>query len=216
VSSPAQTQATEHFEKDTEGFVLTVLHEAGEYRHLRFGKPGERWGSTDIHTWPHGVATSGDMADGWVFERGLGFFGGKGPNLSYWREKLARTVRGSESEFSGAALRATLAEQAEQYDVPEWCATAFAEALDELASEIEASHADITAAQTALAEFVFEYADDGHGDVDLRFSDTYEMDVEDYSFHFVWVCLVLNTVARWLDAGDERVIRTEPVAAVTP
>lgn len=193
------------FSKDTEGFVLIVLHEDGEYRHLRFQRPGERWGSTDIHTWPGGLTTSGDMADGWMFERGLGFFAGT-PNLHYWQEKLSSRCRAASKEFSEATLRSELALAVSDFDVPEQHREALEAEAGELISSICSDHADTNAALEEISEFVFEY-DDGGDRVDVRFLDPYELGVEDYTYHFVWACHVLSTAARWLAKGDERVVR---------
>lgn len=196
----------ERFPKDTEGFILTVLHEEGHYRHLRFQRPGQRWGSTDIHTWPGGVVTSGDMADGWMFERGLGFFAGP-PNLHYWHEKLARSGRKVAKEFSASAARSELVSAAADLDVPDSAREALATEVEDLIEEITGAYAETNAALERVSGFTFECEDEDGVDVDVTFSDPYEMDVEDYTYHFVWACHVLSTAARWLASEDERVVR---------
>lgn len=203
------------FAEDTADFALTVLHEEGEYRHLRFGKPGERWGSTDIHTWPHGLTTAGDMADGWMFERGLGFFGGN-VNLPYWHEKLTPAGRRAAKEFDAHALREALAQEAVDLDVPEEHRAALADALSQLADEITVENADTMAALAAVEGFTFECEDEDGLDLDVRISDPYELDVEDYTYHFVWACHVLATASAWLRHGDSRVIYPQPVPAAAP
>lgn len=206
--SPNAVQAAAFFAEDTTGFVVTVLHEEGEYRHLRFQAPGTRQESTDIHTAPGMVFTSGSMADGWMFERGLGFFEGKGPNLSYWGEKLTRNLRWTHKEFSPAILRASLAELVDEHinDLPEHVHDAFRTEVAELADEIVADAADVNLARQRVGEFRFEYDRS-----DLAFYSD-ELDVEDYSYHYVWACLVLNTVANWLRDRGTRIRRPEVTA----
>jgi len=202
-------QVAERFPTDTEGFVLTVLHEQGDYRHLRFQQPDERWGSTDIHTWPGGLTTAGDMADGWMFERGLGFFAGP-VNLHYWHEKLTPSGRLAAEEFSEVTLRAELATAGEDLEIPEQFRDAFDEELNELIDSIISDHADTNAALAEISDFTFEReSDDGLSDIDAKFSDPYELNIDDYTYHFVWALHVLSTAARWLADKDPRVIRPE-------
>lgn len=206
-------QVAERFPKDTEGFVLTVLHEQGDYRHLRFQRPGERWGSTDIHTWPGGLTTAGDMADGWMFERGLGFFGGN-INLHYWHEKLTPAGRLAAEEFSEVTLRSTLTEAGADLDIPEQFRAEFDEELNDLIERICSGHADTASALEQIAEFVFECeSEDEAHDLDVRFTDSYELNIEDYSYHFVWALHVLSTAARWLAEDNPQVIRPEKGSA---
>lgn len=202
-----EQKVAERFPEDTEGFVLTVLHEEGEYRHLRFQKPGERWGSTDIHTWPGGLTTAGDMADGWMFQRGLGFFNGR-PNLHYWQEKLTPSGREASKRFSETAMRSELRSAGADLEVPEKFRDDFDTALEALISTIASEHADTNAALAEVDEFVFECeSDDGLSDIVAKFYDPYELDLEDYEYHFVWALYVLSTAAQWLASDDERVIR---------
>lgn len=197
------------FAKDTEGFVLIVLHEEGEYRHLRFQKPGERWGSTDVHTWPGGVVTSGDMADGWMFQRGLGFFANR-VNLSYWKEKLAPSCRATVKEFSEVTLRAELASAVKDLDVPESLRDDLEEDVTHLIDSILAEHADTNAALEQISDFTFEKeGPDCLEAVNLSFGDPYELDIEDYTWHYVWATHVLHTAAAWLTSSDTRVIGSD-------
>ncbi|MFJ5724746.1 hypothetical protein [Streptomyces sp. NPDC093149] len=59
------------FLRETAEHQLVVLHDDGLYRHLRIQKPGTRMWSWDITTWPGHLATSGDIADGYMFTREL-------------------------------------------------------------------------------------------------------------------------------------------------
>lgn len=91
------------FLRETAEHQLVVLHDDGFYRHLRIQKPGTRMWSWDITTWPGHLATSGDIADGFVFTRledMIDFFdiskwnrdyysdGAPSIDVRYWAEKL--------------------------------------------------------------------------------------------------------------------------------
>ncbi|WP_344748917.1 hypothetical protein [Kribbella aluminosa] len=87
----------------TAGHELTVVHDDGLYRHLRMRDPqmGGIW-SWDVVTWPGHLATSGDLASGFVFARiedMLDFFnraghrshysdGAPSIDFAYWAEKI--------------------------------------------------------------------------------------------------------------------------------
>ena len=86
---------------------MTVLHDEGLYRHLKFAKPGTMIWSWEIVTWPGSLAIRGDIGLGLVFTRledMLQFFDDGQPdgwiNPSYWGEKLSRGTRDVEI-FSG-------------------------------------------------------------------------------------------------------------------
>ncbi|MEU6263717.1 hypothetical protein [Saccharopolyspora shandongensis] len=91
------------FQKQTESHRLVVLHDDGIYRHLRIQAPGTRMWSWDVSTWPGHLATSGDIASGFIFSRiedMLDFFtvptskqdyytdGSPCIDMHYWAEKL--------------------------------------------------------------------------------------------------------------------------------
>ncbi|MFF4409486.1 hypothetical protein [Streptomyces sp. NPDC001404] len=92
-----------NFLRETAEHQIVVLHDDGLYRHMRIQKPGTRMWSWDITTWPGHLATSGDIADGFVFTRledMIDFFdisnwnrdyysdGAPSIDVRYWAEKL--------------------------------------------------------------------------------------------------------------------------------
>lgn len=89
------------FNGNTEGHVLTVLHDEGLYRHLRFKNPENGFYWFELITWPGCLTISGDMGT-YTFRRitdMFEFFRGY-INVDYWAEKLQagdtggqRTVR---------------------------------------------------------------------------------------------------------------------------
>lgn len=69
--------------------LTEVLRDDGLYRHLRIQEPGTRMWSWDITTWPGHLATSGDIADGFMFTRTsdmLNFFSLPARNLDYFSD----------------------------------------------------------------------------------------------------------------------------------
>ncbi len=60
--------AKERFEKDTAKHELTVEHDDGLYKHLRFAEPGTSVYGFSIATWPGYIAIAGDVPT-YVFTR---------------------------------------------------------------------------------------------------------------------------------------------------
>jgi len=100
---PEQYKQMREFTKD---HVMHILHEDGNYRHLRFQKPGTGIYHFDIITWPGSLVIRGDVGEGYVFTRELDmlrwFDHGQAIghiNAHYWSEKLD-LGRNSVKEFS--------------------------------------------------------------------------------------------------------------------
>jgi hypothetical protein len=127
-------QISEQFAKDVAGHRMTVLHEDGIYRHLRFRHPdsGSYW--FDLVTWPGFLSITGDM-DAWTFSRTedmFGFFRGTRINPQYWAEKV-RAGRGDVARFDEDYFRRVVAEHIEG-DEDEWPGLGEAVAAQILAS----------------------------------------------------------------------------------
>ena len=83
-------EVAEWFARDVADHQMTVLHEDGTYRHLRFKRPdtGTYW--FDLITWPGCLAINGDMQS-FLFARltdMFEFFRADSINPTYWSEKL--------------------------------------------------------------------------------------------------------------------------------
>lgn len=116
--------AREQFAAEVVEHRMTVLHDDGLYRHLRFAKPGTGMWSWSLVTWPGHLAVSGDIGDGWVFEREddmLQFFGRNGHqsgiNPSYWAEKLPSHMRVAAKHFSADRFEAAVRADVESRDL---------------------------------------------------------------------------------------------------
>lgn len=94
---PAPDDVSARFAKDTAHHEMTVLHDEGLYRHLRFRQPndtdGKKWTGAywfDLITWPGCLAINGDMGS-FLFSRTddmFTFFRGRKPDPGYWAQKV--------------------------------------------------------------------------------------------------------------------------------
>ena len=85
----------DQFNRDIEHHQMTVLHDEGLYRHIRFQNPGNSMYWFDLITWPGSLTIKGDMGT-WTFSRltdMFEFFTGH-INTSYWAEKLDNGTEG--------------------------------------------------------------------------------------------------------------------------
>jgi hypothetical protein len=218
------------FLKEVEGHRMQVLLDNGIYRHLRFAQEGQNsWNQWfDIVTWPGRLAYTGDMGT-FVFARledMFQFFRGKPSdhkglyvNLGYWAEKLeAADCRGGcqsgAEEYSPDRFKAMVNEHVE-----EW--------IGEFSGEYDSSDEEAAKGKQAFADRlreevkdqVLHFADDGEAEAhrvlrgfklaingkEFQFSDTWEWDLRDYTFRFVWCCHALNWAIQQYDAAKEGV-----------
>ncbi|GGJ56127.1 hypothetical protein [Glutamicibacter ardleyensis] len=87
------------FNKNLGDHVMTVLHDEGLYRHLRFKNPKNGFYWFDLITWPGNLTITGDMGT-YTFARTedmFTFFTGQ-INTGYWAEKLRAGASGGRSE----------------------------------------------------------------------------------------------------------------------
>jgi hypothetical protein len=177
----AEKDAAERFPRDTAKHKLTVLHDDGLYRHLRFAQP--RPASSmywfDLITWPGSVTVRGDIGESYTFSRlpdMFEFFRGRvgSINPGYWSEKLdghrdsARTY--SEEVFAqvvwtyvreGGEGRRGLAKavQRDIFDTGYCC--------------------DEQTARDALECFEYE---------GFKVHDVWELSFHDFTWEFLWAC----------------------------
>ncbi|MFG3476412.1 hypothetical protein ACGF3K_14270 [Streptomyces sp. NPDC047980] len=115
------SQAKARFERDTAGHQMTVLHDDGLYRHLKFMNPEHgSFGSFQLITWPYNLVVKA----GWTFHfdidatpdmfdlfRRTSFSGEINPG--YWQEKVRAgrdEVEGFEPDLMKAEIASTLAQ----------------------------------------------------------------------------------------------------------
>ena len=130
VAVPATTAPTaapesiaDRFRRDTADHGMTVVHDEGLYRHLRFRRMAtQRDGSrkptsmywVDLITWPGCLAINADMGSFLFFreEDMFGFFRGNHINPGYWAEKVKAGDPGGVTAYSPEKFRQSVTEDA--------------------------------------------------------------------------------------------------------
>ena len=142
-TADALAEAAERFPRDTADHQLTVLHDDGLYRHLRFQAPGTSLYWFDLVTWPGHLSFTGEV-DGYTFAAGA--------------------TSDHENEFPGLA--------------------------DAVQGELlgDDSDVDLSIENTASEALeAFRFRSDGTGK-EFRFAHTWDWDLGDYDWTFLWAC----------------------------
>lgn len=184
----------ERFARETAKHQMTVLHEDGLYRHVRFAEPGHSFYWFDLVTWPGNLVFRGDgmsyafarekdMFEFFNFDRGR-------INPGYWSEKLTshrECVAVYSQEKFERLVKEAFVEAVRYGDAPRGLGKAVrAEILD--AEEIGWEDG----AYQVLRDFRFfkNPADrwDWRKTPDFEFRDTWEWNLRDYDWWFLWAC----------------------------
>jgi hypothetical protein len=216
ISTEATTVALVCFKCDTADHQMTVLHDDGLYRHLRFSNPDRSGYWFEIVTWPGSLAVRGDVGGGYVFSRTpdmLGFFRRNGNidgiNPDYWSEKLpagSRSVR----EYSEDALKALIGPPLDEYEkaYPDLLATygSAKATYDAAPSQMRWPYGTVKepVEPTAPGDLWGRVVDyDMNGELSYEpgargllheleaagvVSDTWEWDLSDWDYSFLWFC----------------------------
>jgi hypothetical protein len=182
-------EIAERFAKETAEHEMTVLHDDGLYRHLRFKKQGTSFYWFDIVTWPGTLAIRGDM-DGYMFSRVTDMFeffrSDKGRiNPHYWSEKTegGRSACKTYSEMSAKAQ--VLRYIGDLEDRPPGLFLAIQrDIFNHVHFEDEA--------REAIQQFEHE---------GVTFDDVWEWDLHDYDWSFLWCCRAIVWGIQQYDAA---------------
>ena len=182
--------SVEQFVKDTATHKMKVLRDDGLYRHIRFASEDNPWNLWfELVTWPNALIIRGDMGS-WSFSRLEDMFeffrcDGLRINPSYWGEKIQSESRfgGPHRKFHADTFQANVLESLDDYDLEE---PRKAKIIEELESEVFGEE-DEGCARRALSEF--EYRDE---DGKFEFSDSWEIDGEDYTYQYLWCCYAIQ------------------------
>ncbi len=167
--------------------IATITHDTGLHRHIECREPGTYNRAFNITTWPGYLAITGDMSS-YVFCRlddMFAFFRSDSGrvNLSYWSEKLVSTSnRGGHREYSEDLFRAAITERfAEWLEGESLTEEETAELQQRVNDEVlyEGSNGEV-AAHTAAHDF------EHHGQP--VFTDFWETNLKEYTYHFAWCC----------------------------
>lgn len=179
------------FLNDVSGHKLTIFHDDGVRRHLRFKQPDSGNMYFDIITWPWHLCYCGDMGT-YVFSRiedMLRFFRlTDGPirfDAHHWAEKCQAHDRSGVEEYSADIARKALGEYLDDCEAsPEVRQAVIDAELDSYADDGE----------SAFRSRVFEFDHDGF-QVDLS-----EHNLREYTYRFIWCCYALVWGIRQYDA----------------
>lgn len=186
-------EEAKRFVSNIEHHRMSVLHDDGLYRHIRFQQPGRGAYWFELLTWPGHLTVTGDMGT-FTFARVpdmLEFFlTGGDINPQYWAEK-ALGAKSDVEAYSPDRFRDHVLSAIEDVE----------RALDGLQEEVERQvlvHADEEdCARRAVEDFE-------HGG--FTFTDTWDWNLFGYSYRYLWCCFAI----RW---GAEQYQAAKVVAA---
>lgn len=212
------------FTNDTAEHQMTVLHDDGLYRNLRFRSPAHGMYWFDLITTPGTLIFQGD-GDSFVFSRikdMFAFF--RGPagqiNPSYWSEKLTsgrEQVKRYDQDLLQKHVEDLVAEiiedEAEAAESPEECVmtglvdAVRAEIVDELTGD-EAIDRDL------VEQFRYNPSHQtGREEPDFEFTDTWEWDCRDYHWWFLWACHAIVWGISQYDSHHEKALVSPATAS---
>lgn len=210
--------AGQRFTAETASHTMTVLHDDGLYRHLRFRAADHGFTAWDLITWP-GTLTIQGAHGTYTFSRETDMFGffrsSNGVNVDYWAEKTPGG-RDSVKTFAADAMPRLLVETYREFGTYQ--------------SELEAAYVRCLAeyeATPARQRFPYnlkgprqpvkpptvaelrQQVHDAHEDGELGYedgvrrllrdwdaagvtSDSWEWDLREYDYHFVWSCHAIH------------------------
>lgn len=221
------TDVSARFVREVAEHELTIAHDDGLYRHLKFRHTGKCYSGYywfDLITVPGSLIFRGDgesyvfarMEDMFEFFRGSAWEGR--PNVGYWAEKVT-SERDRLQQYDEDLFRRELKRHVTEYYEPQPVPTELWQAITDeildsgyLASEDEAQR---------LAQEFSWYADpDDRWKLDTRpdfqFYDVWEWTVRDYDWWFLWALEAIlwgigkydeahGRKSRWLPAAVETV-----------
>lgn len=189
------TAAADRFTRDTTDHVMTVLRDDDLYRHLRFRRPDTGMYWFDLVTWPGYLTITGDFGTGYTFARlddMFEFFRGKDINPHYWAEKITSGQQGvttySEKrfrEYVDEHVAAAIADRPELGVVVDDQKGLTGEVEEALSNWYNADH--IEGAREFLDNFAYAYSD-ADQILTWRFEDTWEWDLTDWGWSYLWAC----------------------------
>ncbi|GHH58103.1 hypothetical protein [Streptomyces candidus] len=194
------------FARDTADHRMTVLHDDGLYRHLRFAPLDNSLYWWDLLTWPYNLIVNGshdsfhfcrfgpDTEDMLVFFRsGIWRDGSQHINPGYWGEKVRA---GEFKSWSEPKFRAWVTEEAAALEA-RYPGTVEAVGRQILHSDEHSTEYEETA-RFACNQFRF-------GEVTLRFPDNWDLSFEDFDWRYLWQCHATVAGIAQYDAARKQV-----------
>lgn len=211
--SAAHQAADDRFASDIAGFKpttssdrairpheLTVKHDDGLYRHLLCKSPDSSIYWFEILTWPGSLALRGDIGEGFIFSRVpdmFEFFRGKHINPTYWSEKLAGG-RNRVKVYSEDVFRRNVWDHVRSHT--------WGRPVPGLAKAVQAHFFGPDAAynldyESEAREALDSFEYHGPNQKPFRFEETWEWDLRDWDWPFLWAChAIVWGIARYDEA----------------
>lgn len=188
----AEKDAAERFTRDTAKHQMTILHDHGLYRHLRFAAPDGSGYRFALVTWPNKLIFTGEVGTYafavWPTEDMFRLFRESStdgrPNIGYWHEKLIAWNEPA-IQFSNDLFEAKVAEELAKAE--EWfpgVTAAWREKTEGFLAEYSTDTEE--AAREALA--AFEYLPEGQFGEAWRFRYASEWKLDGYDWRYLWAC----------------------------
>ncbi|MFD9284891.1 hypothetical protein ACFWD7_48085 [Streptomyces mirabilis] len=180
------------FASETRGHEMTVLHEDGLYRHLRFASPDGSGYRFDLVTWPNRLTFHGEpgtyVFSVWPTEDMFDLFRrssvGDKPNFGYWNEKLVAWNEPA-IQFSNDLFDKQVAKElAKAEEFFPGVTAAWQAKTEGFLAEYDTESEET--AREALA--AFEYLPEGQWGEAWRFRYTSEWNLDDYDWRYLWAC----------------------------
>lgn len=219
------TDVPTRFVREVAEHELTIAHDDGLYRHLKFRHIGKNYSGYywfDLITVPGALFFQGD-GDGFAFRRledMFEFFRGSAyagrPNVQYWAEKLVgpspRQVMTYQPEMVTAWVAAEVREAQKDGALPGLAAAVREHVLE----AEEMTWDDETSARRLIEDFRhYENEDDRYrinSHPDFQFSELWEVSFRDYDWWFLWALEAIlwgigkydeahGRKSRWLPGG---------------
>ncbi len=204
------------FNKDTADHAMTIFHDDGIYRHLRFRDPKTTSYYFDLVTWPGHLAITGDMGSN-LFCRTEDMFKffrtdrghGTDINPGYWNEKLqCDGERDGTKEFDEDAFTRVINEYRIEW-MRQMKESKFSkEDRRELWQGVEYEVMDAIGnyGENAVTK-AFEFSKKYNG-VTYQFDDLFEHSFKKFTFHYIWRC---RAIACGIKMYDEHKAKLEPM-----
>lgn len=178
----------QQFLKDISEHKMTILLDKDWHRHVVFQKPGTINLMFGLVTWPGYLHIYGDMGD-YTFSRIADMFeffrtekerrAQPGEtlfiNLGYWAEKLQAVDKNSKvKEFSYDILKQIIQERIDEAETTK----AQRDAVEQLVESLDGESMEV------VHERVRDFEE-------FEFSDFWEHDLTEYTYHFIWCCYAI-------------------------
>ena len=178
----------EYFIDDVKDHKMTILHEDGVYRHVKFSREGSNYFRFDLTTIPGYLFFTGDMGS-FTFSRVNDMFtffrdDDLKINPSYWSEKLQATDKHEGyKEYSPELARGVVEDIVKNYFEDRGITGSYI-----LQQELDEQIYPFIDEEQEFYKAMSEFYSDEAGDL---FADWWEDTFEEYTFRYLWCCYAI-------------------------